>query len=197
MRERSSPYRHRLPHVLRLVTGALLCLLAAAPAGAASRLSVIEAGFTLEGDVYLLGATIDMQLPPKARRAIDDGLRMRLEYEVDVSRVRRYMLDDGIASLKQSFELNYHALSQRYLVRNLNTGEQHDFGSLDLAIAHLSQVQDLPVLDAALLEKGKLYEIRMRAVLDMSTVPDALQWMLFWIDDWSAESAWYRWSLQP
>ena len=52
------------------------------------------------------------------------------------------------------------------------------------------------MFDAGLLEPDRPYEVRLRAVLDMSAVPDALQWMLFWADDWSAESEWYVWSLR-
>jgi hypothetical protein len=28
-------------------------------------------------------------------------------------------------------------------------------------------------------------------------VPDALKWLLFWSDDWSATSDWYTWPLRP
>ena len=61
----------------------------------------------------------------------------------------------GIAALVQRYEVNYHALSQRWLVRNLNTGEQFDFGSLaGGARAHL-EIRGLPILDAALLPPGR------------------------------------------
>jgi hypothetical protein len=52
--------------------------------------------------------------------------------------VRRFWLDAGIASLEQRYEVSYHALSQRYLVRNLNTGEQQDFGTLEAALDRIS-----------------------------------------------------------
>ncbi len=188
--------RHRLLLLGRLAGLVLLCFLATGVAQAASKVKVTEAGFTLSDDVYRLDASLDIQLPPKARRAIADGLTLRLDYEVEISRVRRFMIDDGVASLEQSYEINFHALSQRYLLRNLNTGEQEDFGTLDLALERLARVEQLPVFDAGLLEPDRPYEVRLRAVLDMSAVPDALQWMLFWADDWSAESEWYVWSLQ-
>ena len=188
--------RHRLLLLRWLAGFLLLCFLATGAAEAASKVKVTEAGFTLSDDVYRLDASLDIQLPPKARRAIADGLTLRLDYEVEISRVRRFMIDDGVASLEQSYEINFHALSQRYLLRNLNTGEQEDYGTLDLALERLARVEQLPVFDAALLEPHRPYDVRLRAVLDMSAVPDALQWMLFWADDWSAESEWYVWSLQ-
>ena len=50
----------------------------------------------------------------------------------------RYLPDAEVASLQQSYELSYHALSQRYLLRNLNTGEQQDFGTLQASLDRLA-----------------------------------------------------------
>ena len=89
---------------------------------------------TIDEGVYELDAKLDLTLPDGARKAVESGLTLRLTYEVSVDRVRRYMPDAGIAALEQRYEVSYHALSQRYLVKNLNTGEQQDFGSLQGAL---------------------------------------------------------------
>lgn len=177
----------------------LLCFLAtmAAPAAfAESTVVVRSASLSLDQDVYELDAKADISLPEEARKAIVGGLTLKFEYEIELSRVRHYMIDATVASLLQRYELSYHALSQRYLLRNLNTGEQEDFGSLQAALQRLGDVHGLPVIDAALLVHGPSYEAHLRGVLDMSTVPDALRWMLFWADDWSAKSEWFTWPLQ-
>jgi hypothetical protein len=164
---------------------------------AQSRVDVRSASLALDQDVYELDAKVQIGLPEDARKAIEAGLTLRLDYEIELARVRRYMLDATVASLVQNYELSYHALSQRYLLRNLNTGEQQDFGTLQSALDRLGDVRGLPVIDAALVVPGPSYELRLRAVLNMSTVPDALKWLLFWSDDWSATSDWYTWPLRP
>lgn len=177
----------------------LVCFLAtlvASAALAAPRVTVGSAEVSLDEGIYELSAALDVRIPDDARKAIEAGLTLRLDYEIEISRVRRYMPDAGVASLVQSYELSYHALSQRYLLRNLNTGAQLDFGSLQAAIDRASEVRGLPVIDSLLLEAGPTYEFRVRAVVDMSTVPDALNWLLFWADDWSATSEWYAWTLR-
>ena len=189
-----------MPQFLRPGALLLLCFLAtlAAPGALAdTRLAIRSASVALDEGVYELDATLDLRLPDDARKAIDAGLTLRLEYEIEISRVRAYLPDDGIASLVQSYELRYHALSQRYLLRNLNTGEQQDLGTLPAALERLEDVRGLPVIDAALVREGPTYEVRIRAVLDMGTVPDALSWLLFWTDDWGASSKWYSWTLRP
>ena len=174
-----------------------LATLAVLPAQAATGVEVRSASIALDEGVYELDARLDLSLPAGARRAIDAGLTLRLNYEIEIGRVRRYLPDPEVASLVQSYELSYHALSQRYLVRNLNTGEQFDHGSLDGALERLAEVRGLPLIDSSLLESGPTYEFRVRAEIDMRTAPDALNWLLFWTDDWSATSEWYAWTHHP
>jgi hypothetical protein len=176
----------------------LLCFLAtfALPAFAETRLAVSSASVSPDEGVYELDARLDVQIPEAGRRAIEAGLTLELDYQIEIARVRRYVPDAEIASLQQSYELSYHALSQRYLVRNLNTGEQGGFGTLQGALEHLAEVRGLPLFDSSLLEPGSTYEFRVRAALDLRTAPDTLSWLLFWTDDWSATSEWFAWTLQ-
>ncbi len=178
-----------------------LCLIATAgPVAHAedeSKLTIRDVQASLDEGVYELDAKVDLTLPDGARKAVESGLTLRLTYEITVDRVRRYMPDAGIAALEQRYEVSYHALSQRYLVKNLNTGEQQDFGSLQAALDRVGDLRGLPVIDAALVSDGPVYEGRIRAVLGMNTAPDVFGWLLFWTDDWSAESDWKTWTLRP
>jgi hypothetical protein len=176
------------------VIATIACLAVSSKADA---LDLTGVEVALEEGVYTLSAQLDLQLPEPARKAIESGLTLRLDYEIVVDRVRRYMVDAEVAALVQRYDVSYHALSQRWLVRNLNTGEQQDFGSLDAALARVGDVRGLPILDAALLEPGLVYQGRIRAVLDLSTAPAVFGWLLFWADDWSEESDWQSWTLRP
>jgi len=189
------------PYLARCAAWLVLCLIATAgPVAHAedeSTLTIRDVQVSLDEGVYELSAKVDLTLPDGARKAVESGLTLRLTYEIKVDRVRRYMPDAGIAALEQRYEVSYHALSQRYLVKNLNTGEQQDFGSLQAALDRVGELHGLPVIDATLVSDGPVYEGRIRAVLEMNTAPDVLGWLLFWTDDWSAESDWKTWTLRP
>ena len=188
------------PGFLPVCVAGLLCFLATTTAFAAQReseLLIRGAQAAVDDDTLELDTQLYLQLPKGALKAIDGGLSLHLTYQIEVSRVRRWLPDASVAAIEQEFELTYPALSQRYLVRNLNTGEQQDFGTLDAALARISEVKGLPVLDASLLPPGPEYEGRVRAVLDMASAEDAFGWLLFWTDDWSAESDWYTWTPRP
>jgi hypothetical protein len=177
---------------------ALVACLAGRPADAAeTELRITNASLSLDDNVYELDMGLDVTLPPDARQAIEGGLTLRLDYEIEILRVRRYIPDADVAALVQSYELVYHALSQRYLLRNLNTGVQLDFGTLDSALARIAVIRGLPLIDSALLPAGPVYAVRVRARVDMGAAPESLRWLLFWTDDWSTASAWYTWTLTP
>ncbi|HQR24019.1 MAG TPA: DUF4390 domain-containing protein [Steroidobacteraceae bacterium] len=200
MSNRHRPPRRGTQDLLRRGVMLLACFLATVAATAAvaqTQVNVRSASLSLDQDVYELDARIEVRLPDDARKAIEAGLTLRLDYEIELNRVRNYLPDATVASLVQSYELSYHALSQRYLLRNLNTGEQDDFGTLVAAMDRLCEVRGLPVVDATLVQPGPSYEAAVRAVVDLNTGSEALRWILFWTDDWSAKSEWYEWPLRP
>ena len=145
--------------------------------------------------VLLLSAQVEFALPDGAQRAIEEGVELTLTFDIEITRPRRLWADDTVATLEQRYELLYHAVSGRYLLRNLNSGEQTSYPTLDAALEPLHRIERLPILDEALIGAGR-YEISLRASLDVRTMPDALRFVLFWVDDWRQSSDWYTWPLR-
>jgi len=171
-------------------------LLSSAPAHAAERFEIRGAYVERAGGVYTLNAKLNFQLPEGAQQAVQDGARMTLDLEIVVHRARSLWFNETIAALEQHYELVYHALSERYLVRNLNSGEQTSFPNLGAAADYLGQIHGLPVLDETFILPQERYEISLRAHLDVRTMPKALRTVLFWVDDWRQSSDWYTWPLK-
>jgi hypothetical protein len=183
----------------RLSILAALSICAALFAGSAAaqtRFEVRSAYVEPYESVYQLNATVDFDMPEGARAALREGVPLTLHLEIVVKRQRNYWLDETVAALEQDYELVHHALSERYLVRNLNSGEQASFATLDGALDALRVVSHLPILDQALVDGGSRHEISLRASLDVRTMPDALRFVLFWKDDWRQRTEWYTWSPQ-
>ena len=193
-------FRHSLPgacvaaFVRTLAAVVLLC--AASAASAQQRLEIRSAYVEPSESVYLLNMTMDFEIPEGAKLAIREGVPLTLDLEILVAHSRRLWLDETVASLEQHYELVYHALTERYLVRNLNSGEQASFANLDAALDYLRVIEDLPILDGSLLQAQLRHEISLRASLDVKTMPDTLRFVLFWADDWRQRSEWYTWSPQ-
>ena len=192
---RTSPVRRPVAWLFAALLG-LLGLALAPAAGAQNRLEVRSAFIEPAERVYELNATLDFDLPEGARDVVREGVPLSLHLEIVVKRKRSYWLDDSVATLDQSYELAYRALSERYLVRNLNSGEQASYATLDAALDALRVISRLPILDQALVSTARRHEISIRANLDVRTMPDALRFVLFWSDDWRQRSEWYTWSPQ-
>lgn len=120
-------------------------------------------------------------------------LTIRIDVELEVG--RRFWFDNTVATLRQRYQLEYHALSERFLVHNLNSGEQASFSTLRAALDYLGRVRDLPLIDAALLDENRAYSVRLRAVLDVERLAGPLRLLAFWRRDWSLASEWYQWPL--
>jgi hypothetical protein len=172
----------------------MLLSLIATTAFAQQRMEIRSAYVEATDSVYLLNATIAFEVPEGARRALREGVPLTLDLEIAMQRGRRLWLDETVAALEQHYELSFHALSERYIVRNLNSGEQATFATLDAALDSLRVIDDLPILDRYLLASDMRYEIGLRASLDVRTLPDTLRFVLFWTDDWRQRSEWYTWS---
>ncbi len=148
------------------------------------------------GGVHTLDARLQLVLSSEALEALSSGVPLTIELQLEVIRTRRFVWDDAEAELALRYELEYRPLSQRYLVRNLNSGNQDSFATLYSALNNLGRVQGLPVIDDALLEYGKNYRIRLRAMLNTQQYPAPLRLLFFWRDEWQLQSEWFEWLLE-
>lgn len=188
----------RVPAAFRWLLGAIALLIGCglASAQSAQRFEIRSAYIEPAEGVYQLNATLVFELPDGAREAVREGAPLTLDLEIVVHRSRRFWLDETVANLEQHYELVYHALSERFLLRNLNSGEQTSFATLDAALDSLRVIANLPILDQSLVVPDARHEISLRAHLDVRTMPDALRFIVFWANDWRQTTEWYTWSPQ-
>jgi uncharacterized protein DUF4390 len=165
--------------------------------GLAGRFEVRTADLELKDGVYHLNARIDLPITDAVRRGLVEGVPLALEVDLDIERVRQLLPNSRVAELTQRYHLQYNAVSARYILRNDNSGQQESLGTVDEAIAHLSEVHSLPAIDRALIAPDRRYEGRVKAKLDFGTVPFTLRLLMFWVSDWHRESDWYAWTFQP
>ena len=157
---------------------------------------VRSAATTLVDGVHVLEGRLQLVLSGEALNALNSGVALRIELNLEVIRTRRFWTDPAEAELVVSYELEYRPLSQRYIVRNLNSGDQDSFATLYSALNTLGRVQGLPVVDDAILEPDKIYRIRLRARLSTEQYPAPLRILFFWRDQWQLQSEWFEWLLE-
>jgi hypothetical protein len=178
---------------------ALACLLLlpalAVHSAQAGGFHVHTARTVLIDEVYRLDAEVRHELTATALEALHNGVPLTFEIEIEVYRLRWLVWDQKIADLRQRYRLQYHALSEQYLLTNLNSRSQQSYHSRQAAMNAIGTIADFPMLDRRLLRVGERYGARLRTRLDIEALPTPLRLLAYVSADWRLRSEWYGWEL--
>ena len=152
---------------------------------------------SLVDKVYTLSAQVEYRFSDAAIEALENGVPLIVLIQIEVERERNWWLNKEIAELQQGYLLLYHALTEKYIINNLNSGAQENYDSLRAAVSALGQLEALPILDANLTSERAHYLIRLRTYLDLEALPAPMRPVAYISSQWRLESDWYEWPLQP
>ena len=170
----------------------------AEPARSANGQFVVQSGSVrLVDDVYLLDALIDYQFSKLVLDALEHGVPLVIELQIELLRQRDLLWDARQARLSQRYQLSYHVLTEQYLVKNLNSAVQQSLTNTEVAIKALGQVESLPLIDKRLLEDGETYVVRLRPRLDIDELPTPIRLPAYFSAQWRLTGEWMVWPLQP
>jgi hypothetical protein len=192
----------RANNLVASLLGVLAMVGAATPARADALDGVLEvssAYVSVEQGVFQLFARIAYPVNDDIRAALKDGLTLTFDLDVVVSRERRFWVDETVEELKLQRELSYHAVSDRYVARDVDPRanvEQHSYATLDEALEALGTIDAWPILVSPKVSINRQYRVSLRAGIRRGRLSDTLRVLLFWTDDWHRESEWFSWSLQ-
>lgn len=165
------------------------------PARADDNVVIREAHTEVVDEVLYLNAAVSYQLSRPMVDALHDGVPLTILVNIEILRQRDYWLDDVAARLEQRYRLEFHALTQQYLLTNLNSASQFRFPSLEAAVSVLGTIVRLPLLDRNLLDSHQQYYGRMEIKLDEEALPVPLRLLSYISADWHLKSEWYTWPL--
>lgn len=187
--------------ILRLFAAAVLalCLASGAPLARADALDgvleVQSAFVNLNDGVYQLHARVKYPANDEIAMALQDGVSLSYDLDVEIARARRFWFDAGITAVTLRRQLTYHAVSERYVVRDPRSGAQSSFATLEEALEFIGTVDGWPILVASQVPNEGDYRVNVRASVRRGKLTDALRAILFWSDGWQRASEWYSWSL--
>ena len=185
--------------VLSTIALLLLCLLPPTPAANASDAAgfeVRDVETRLVDGVYRLDADIDFDFSNESLEALHSGVPLTVMVEMEVLR-ERLLLDAGVVRVTARYQLHVHALSGQYIATDLATGATRSFRTYPEAVVALGRIRDFPLFDAALLERGESYRLRIRARLDVEALPSPMRLIAYFDSLWHLSSNWRSWELQP
>ena len=159
--------------------------------------NIISAETTLNKNVYQLNAKIDLNFSDDALEALRSGVPLIILVNIEVQKDRDWWWDKTVAELEQGYLLLYHALSEKYIIHNLNSGAQKNYISLGAALHSLSNIREFPLIDKNLLDEEDKYYARIRTYLDIESLPAPMRPIAYISSQWQLESDWFSWPLKP
>lgn len=180
-----------------LITWLLITVMASfsMPVIADQAFTVKQAETVLIGNVYHINAKMEYHFSDEALDALNNGVPLIIQLNIEVEQQRNWWMNKNIATLEQGYLLLYHALSEKFVLHNLNSGTQENYSSLQSALYELGDLRQLPVLDAKLLKKGASYVFKLKTFLDIESLPAPMRPLAYISSQWQLESDWYTWTL--
>ena len=149
----------------------------------------------IDRSVLLLDASIFYGFSEKTLHALESGVPITVQLLIEFYRERDWMWDESIATLSQRYRIQYHALTHKYVITNVNSKARQIFSTRSEAMAALSQVVRLPVLDKKFIVKPSSYYGRAKVRLMIGELPSPLRLWAYMSSDWRLKSEWYQWPL--
>lgn len=166
---------------------------------------VNKAEIRLDDDGYHLSASYDIGLTQVMQQALSRGIPLYFVGEFSLTRSRWYWMDEDVFQGEQTIKLSYNVLTRQYRIARGSLFQ--NFASLEDALNILAR-QNSPAIPAELLKKEEGYiaewikregnlvaAVRLR--LDNAQLPKLLQVNALSGSDWTLNSGWYRWEIDP
>jgi hypothetical protein len=149
----------------------------------------------LSGDDYLLDAQLGISLSSGAREALENNVPLVFDLQIQLVKKHRFWWDAIAAEIRQSRQLEYHALSLSYVVTDRNTGSRSAYRRLEDALQATGGLRDVVLISREELKDAGVYEVRLRGSLDIESLPTPVRLPAYVSSAWDMDSEWYAWPL--
>lgn len=157
----------------------------------AASIEPVKASIFPTEDGYALSADFVVDLGPRVEEVVSHGVPLYFNLEIDVTRPRRYWVDEHVLGYMLTYRLTYNALTRHY---RLGTGGlNRSFDTLADALHAMERIVALPIADMGRFSPGENYQAVLRLSLDRSQLPKPFQLDAIMSRDWQIEAEVLRW----
>ena len=180
--------------VIVMLLSVICCLPAQVIAGHPGAVKLEDAHTWRSSGRDYLEAQFSIELSSGAEEAVESAVPLVFELQVQVVETHAWLWDSVVIEITERRSLQYHALSQSYQVKDLNSGTQGNYRRLDDALQAAGSIRNLLLSDQSL-DQGPEYSIRLRGSLDVESLPTPVQLLAYVSSEWNMVSKWYKWPL--
>ena len=122
-------------------------------------------------------------------------MHLTIRIEVEFLNRLRFWWDPVAYERVRRLQLTWQPLTDRYVVRDIDTNEREAFVTLAGALEFIGRLDRLRIVEASELDDDRRYDVRVRAVLDKNDFPGPISFLALFRRDWSVASDWLQWRL--
>lgn len=175
---------------------ALLCLVSPPLWADCCSASVKNAELIRHGQSYLLNAEVNYQLSTKALEALQNGVPLFWEIELQIRQPRAFLWAKTVAQAQIRYRLQYHALLNLYRVDNESAGVVANVSSLAAAFDLMANVTNFHLTDNADFAPTPDTVAAIKIVFDRNALPLPLRPVAYLNQQWYLSSDWSLWPLK-
>ncbi len=141
-------------------------------------------------DTFVLDANIDFNFSDKVIEALQNGVPITLELHLQVRKKGAWLWEKDLLDTRLRYQIRYHALASVYQVVDIQTNVQESFVTREIAITALGDILGMSVVKHEQMEKGKIYNVSLKASLDVDALPLPLRPIAYLSPAWNQSSEW-------
>lgn len=148
-----------------------------------------------EAQIVLMG-NLNFLLSKEALDAIDNGLPLSMTTELKIVNPGKWFFDNTVWVASYHQQIQYHALSQQYLVKDMQSDYAKAFLTKDAAIQALGSIKGFALTEKVEFHPMKKYELKVRSRVDINSLPTPLRPLAYLSDGWKLRSEWKTWPIR-
>ena len=152
-----------------------------------SNVIIMEKGNYLLIDIELINAFSE-----RLDDAVEKGISVTFLFRVALYQIYDSWFDTKIKDLEMTNTLKYDNLTKEFMIhRSWDSNEQLTTKSYHDAHNLMSKIINARIASLAHLDKGKRYQIKIKANLQKMEIHPILQYFFFLFSKWGFETEWY------
>ncbi|MEE9447253.1 MAG: DUF4390 domain-containing protein [Arenicellales bacterium] len=172
----------------------ILSLFLFVPNAHAEGFNIVNANALFNQSSLAVDAQLDLSLSDAVEEALHNGISITLLMTLDLYKSRKYRWDERIARWPFRHHINYHSLSDRYVLTNHIEGESHSYASLvDLFNEIESFSFRSEILGETLPSSKHGYKLHLKIAIDKAALPAPLRVSSYIFPAWRVKSETHEW----
>lgn len=151
--------------------------------------------YVVDARVYL-STDISLQLSGLARSALESGVALEFDIDIEIWRQYSFWPDETLRRYKISHRLSYQELTRSYRLERIETGDRASFNNLSDALHSIASLRDLVLLPESELKSGRRHFGLMEVSLDIDALPSPLRTQAYFSRAWKLQEGAQQWLIR-